>query len=87
VIANFVLDPFTYVLFKRSFKRNLRRSITELTVFLGDVRLSRKLRRQTPRYEDEAKVGNTSGFGLGHFADTSMIEVGQPHNENLVAVS
>ena len=47
VIANFVLDPFTYVLFKRSFKRNLRRSITELTVFLGDVRLSRKLKRQT----------------------------------------
>ena len=87
VIANFVLDPITYVLLKRSFKRNLTRSITELAEFLGDVRLSRKLNRQTTRVEDEAKLGNTSGFGFGHFADTSIIEVDRPRNENLVPVS
>ena len=63
------------MLFKRSFKRNLRRP------------LSRKLNRQTTRVEDEAKLGNTSAFGLGHFADTSIIEVGRPRNENLVPVS
>ena len=75
------------MLLKRSFKRNLTRSSTELAEFLGDVRLSRKLNRQTTRVEDEAKLGNTSGFGFGHFADTSIIEVDRPRNENLVPVS
>ena len=30
VVVNFLLDPFTYVLFKKNFKRNLKQSITEL---------------------------------------------------------
>lgn len=55
VIFNFVLDPFTYVLFKKNFKRSLQRSLTELSEFLADVRLNKKVNRNVSFKEDDNK--------------------------------
>ena len=61
VIFNFVLDPFTYVLFKKNFKRNLQRSLTELSEFLADVRLNKKVNRNVSFKEDDNKSALVSG--------------------------
>ena len=78
VVANFLLDPFTYVLFKKNFKRNLKQSITELTEFIGDASFSQRLKKQSSRDNSGSKKGNTSGVGHGQFAKTSMFQDDKP---------
>ena len=63
VVANFLLDPFTYVLFKKNFKRNLKQSITELTEFIGDASFGQRLKKQSSRDNRGNKKGNTSEVG------------------------
>ncbi|XP_058967180.2 prostaglandin D2 receptor [Pocillopora verrucosa] len=70
VIFNFVLDPFTYVLFKKNFKRNLQRSLTELSEFLADVRLNKKVNRNVSFKEDD----NKSALVFGTNGEMSVIE-------------
>ena len=70
LIFNFVLDPFTYVLFKKNFKRNLQRSLTELSEFLADVRLNKKVNRNVSFKEDD----NKSALALGTNGEMSVIE-------------
>ena len=78
VVVNFLLDPFTYVLFKKNFKRNLKQSITELTEFIGDASFSQRLKKQSSRDNSGSKKGNTSGVGHGQFAKTSMFQDDKP---------
>lgn len=87
VIANFLLDPFTYVLFKRSFQRKLRRSITELTEFLGEVGRGQKPKKRTVCTERTAQVGNTSDVAVGYFAESSAVKCDHPGPKNLPVVS
>ena len=70
VIFNFVLDPFTYVLFKKNFKRNLQRSLTELSEFLADVRLYKKVNRNVSFKEDD----NKSALVFGTNGEMSVVE-------------
>lgn len=70
VIFNFVLDPFTYVLFKKNFKRNLQRSLTELSEFLADVRLNKKVNRNVSFKEDD----NKSALVFGTNGEMSVVE-------------
>ena len=70
VIFNFVLDPFTYVLFKKNFKRSLQRSLTELSEFLADVRLNKKVNRNVSFKEDD----NKSALVFGTNGEMSVIE-------------
>lgn len=88
-MVNFFLDPFTYVLFKKSFKRKLKHSFTELTEFLGDVGLSQKLKRQISRTSEtpRAEMENASVFGHAYFVEMSTMGVNQPRTENLATVS
>lgn len=78
VIANFLLDPFTYVLFKKNFKRNLKQSITELTEFIGDASFSQRLKKQSSRDNNGNKKENSSRVGHGQFAKTSMFQDDKP---------
>ena len=78
VVANFLLDPFTYVLFKKNFKRNLRQSITELTEFIGDGSFSQRLKKQSSRDNNGNKKENSSRVGHGQFAKTSMFQDDKP---------
>lgn len=78
VVANFLLDPFTYVLFKKNFKRNLKQSITELTEFIGDASFGQRLKKQSSRDNRGNKKGNTSEVGHGQFAKTSMFQGDKP---------
>ena len=87
MIANFVLDPFTYVLLKRNFKRNLTRSISELTEFLGDIGLVQKLKRRNSRVKSGTEVRNTSGFGLSQFVETSKVDKPHMRTENVETAS
>ena len=82
-MVSFFLDPFTYVLFKKNFKRKLRRSITELAEFLSDVGLTKKVKRQTSRAEtgERTDMGSTSGLGLGQFGRTTVIEAYEAHTD------
>lgn len=78
VVANFLLDPFTYVLFKKNFKRNLKQSITELTEFIGDGSFSQRLKKQSSRDNNGNKKENSSRVGHGQFAKTSMFQDDKP---------
>ena len=81
IIASFFLDPFTYVLFKKNFKRNLKRSITDLADFLSDVGFNKSLKRQITREDSVCGTempGNMSGFGLGKVGEATVIEADQP---------
>ena len=78
VLANFLLDPFTYVLFKKNFKRNLKQSITELTEFIGDGSFSQRLKKQSSRDNNGNKKENSSRVGHGQFAKTSMFQDDKP---------
>ena len=78
VVANFLLDPFTYVLFKKNFKRNLKQSITELTEFIGDGSFSQRLKKQSSRDNNGNKKKNSSRVGHGQFAKTSMFQDDKP---------
>lgn len=80
VVANFLLDPFTYVLFKKNFKRNLKQSITELTEFIGDGSFSQRLKKQSSRDNNGNKKENSSRVGHGQFAKTSMFQDDKPCN-------
>lgn len=77
IIVSFFLDPFTYVLFKKNFKRNLKRSITDLAEFLSDVGFNKNLKRQITRGNSEGgseMPGNMSEFGLGKTGEATVIE-------------
>ena len=78
VVANFLLDPFTYVLFKKNFKRNLKQSITELTEFIGDGSFSQRLKKQSSGDNNGNKKENSSRVGHGQFAKTSMFQDDKP---------
>lgn len=81
ILVSFFLDPFTYVLFKKNFKRNLKRSITDLADFLSDVGFNKSLKRQITRGDSEAGTempANMSGFGLGKIGEATVIEADQP---------
>jgi len=82
IIVSFFLDPFTYVLFKKNFKRNLKRSITDLADFLSDVGFNKSLKRQITRGDSEGGAempGNMSEFGpCGKIGEATVIEADQP---------
>lgn len=74
------MDPFTYVLFKKNFKRNLKRSITDLAEFLSDVGFNKSPKRQITRGDSEGgseMPGNMSDFGLGKIGEATAIEPDQ----------
>lgn len=94
IIVSFFLDPFTYVLFKKNFKRNLKRSITDLADFLSEVGFNKSLKRQITRGDSEGGTempGNMSEFGLvGKIGEATAIEADQPRSlktETLVTKS
>ena len=70
------------MLFKKSFKRNLKRSITDLADFLSDVGFNKSLKRQVSRGDSEGGTempGNMSGLGLEKIEEmTTVIEADQP---------
>ena len=81
IIVSFILNPFTYVLFKKNFKRNLRRSFTELAEYLSDFSLTKKPKRQISRTDAEQRTdfGYSTGIGLGNVgAETTIMEANQP---------
>lgn len=49
--------------------------------FLSDVGFNKNLKRQITRGDSECgtEMGNRSGFELGKFGETTVIEADQPH--------
>ncbi|XP_068697845.1 prostacyclin receptor-like [Montipora foliosa] len=89
VMVNFLLDPFTYVLFTRGFKRKFQQSITGFREYLRDKHASQKRKIQTSRIENASFAPDTTVLGPALcIAQSSVIRVAvRPVPANLVQTS